>query len=165
MEMVKYLHIEEKKIGVIYNGIDLKKFHKAAAADKKPYILFVGTLQPRKNLSNIIRAFSYISDKIDDNLVIVGGTGWKNSRLNDEIQGLDRKVKRRIVFQGYVSGDELARLYREAKLFVLPSLHEGFCLPILEAMASGTAVLTARRTAIPEVFGDAVRVRRSLLSG
>jgi glycosyltransferase involved in cell wall biosynthesis len=157
MEMVKHLHIEEKKISVIYNGIDLKKFHKAASGNKKPYILFVGTLQPRKNLSNVLRAFSYIADKIDENLVIVGGSGWKNSRLNDEIQSLDRKVKQRIAFKGYVSGEELARLYREARLFALPSLHEGFCLPILEAMASGTAVLTARRTAIPEIFGDAVQ--------
>ena len=156
-EMVKYLALEEKKITAIYNGIDLKKFHKAKKGEKKPYILYVGTLQPRKNLINIIKAYSYIADKIDETLMIVGGSGWKNSALSDLIQGLDRKVKKKIVFKGYVAGDELARLYRQAKLFILPSLHEGFCLPILEAMASGTAVITARRCAIPEVFGDAVQ--------
>ena len=155
-EMVDYLHIDEKKITVIHNGIDLSKFSPAQPADKKGDVLFVGTLQPRKNLVNLIKAFSLIADRIDGDLVIVGGSGWKNSPLGDLIEGLDETVKKRIVFKGYVAGDELARLYREANLFALPSLHEGFCLPILEAMASGTAVLTAPSTAIPEVFGDAV---------
>ena len=157
MEMVKHLHIAEEKINVIYNGIDLKKFYKAKRKNKKQYLLYVGTLQPRKNLVNIIKAYSYIADKIDDALIIVGGSGWKNSPVLEVVRSLGKQAKRRIVFKGYVDGEELAQLYREAKLFVLPSLHEGFCLPILEAMASGTAVLTARRTAIPEVFGDAVQ--------
>jgi glycosyltransferase involved in cell wall biosynthesis len=157
MEMAKYLSIKEKKICVIYNGVDLEKFYRTKTRLKKPYILYVGTLQPRKNLGNIIKAYSYMADKIDESLVIVGGSGWKNSHLLEVVQSLGSQAKRRIAFKGYVSGGELARLYREAKLFILPSLHEGFCLPILEAMASGTAVLTARRTAIPEVYGDAVQ--------
>ena len=156
MEMVNYLHIDEKKITVIHNGIDLKYYAPSKNVKKRDYILFVGTLQPRKNLLNLIRAFSIISDKISDSLVIVGGSGWKNSPLGTLIETMSEKVKKRIIFKGYVAGADLAKLYREARLFALPSLHEGFCLPILEAMASGTAVLTARRTAIPEVFGDAV---------
>ena len=86
----------------------------------------------------------------------MGGSGWKNSPLADLVEGLENPVRDRIVFKGYVDGEELSRLFRRARLFVLPSLHEGFCLPILEAIASGTAVLTAWSTAIPEVFGDAV---------
>ncbi len=157
MEMMKYLQIREDKISVIYNGVDLQKFYKAKTSLKKPYILYVGTLQPRKNLGNIIKAYSYIADKLDESLMVVGGSGWKNSHIFEIVQGLDAKVKRKIVFKGYVSGGELARLFREATLFVLPSLHEGFCLPILEAMASGTAVLTSRCTAIPELYGDSVQ--------
>lgn len=154
-EMVNYLHIDDSRITVVHNGIDLTKFSPAKKKDKKNYILFVGTLQPRKNLVNIVRAYAMISDRIDDTLVIVGAGGWKNSPLRDLMESLPEQVTRKIIFKGYVSGDELSLLYREAKLFTLPSLHEGFCLPILEAMASGTAVLTAPRTAIPEVFGDA----------
>lgn len=155
-EMTSYLGIDGKKIAVIHNGIELEKFPPAKKGDKQDYILFVGTLQPRKNLVNLIKAYCLISDRIADDLVVVGGSGWKNSPISDLIEGLNESLKRRIIFKGYVAGDSLARLYREAKLFALPSLHEGFCLPILEAMASGTAVLTARSTAIPEVFGDAV---------
>lgn len=155
-EMVNYLSLNPDKIRVIHNGIDLAGFTPAKRGEKKNYILYVGTLQPRKNLVNLIKAFSIISGKIDDSLVIVGGAGWKNSPLRELIESLSEPVAGRILFRGYVDGEELARLYREAKLFALPSLHEGFCLPILEAMASGTAVLTARRTAIPEVFDDAV---------
>jgi len=156
-EMIRHLHIAEEKIKVIYNGIDPEKFYASKRRNKKPYLLYVGTLQPRKNLVNIIKAYSFLADKIDDALVIVGGSGWKNSPVLEVIKSLGKQAKRRIVFKGYVTAEELALLYREAKLFILPSLHEGFCLPILEAMASGTAVLTARRTAIPEVYGDAVQ--------
>ncbi len=155
-EMMTYLGIADEKISVVYNGIELEKFHPAKKDEKKNYILFVGTLQPRKNLVNLVRAFVRIAGDVGEDLVIVGGSGWKNSPLRDLIDSLDEPVRQRIIFKGYVAGDTLAALYREAKVFALPSLHEGFCLPILEAMASGTAVLTARSTAIPEVFGDSV---------
>jgi len=155
-EMVNYLHIDEKKITVIHNGIDLKYYSPLKSGNKKNYILFVGTLQPRKNLVNLVKAFSERAVFPCDSLVIVGGSGWKNSPLSELIESLGEQVKKRIIFTGYVAGADLATLYREARLFALPSLHEGFCLPVLEAMASGTAVLTSHRTAIPEVFGDAV---------
>ena len=155
-EMMTFLGIADEKISVIYNGIELDKFPPAKKNEKKNYILFVGTLQPRKNLVNLVQAFARIAGDIGDDLVIVGGSGWKNSPLRELIERLDEPVSQRVIFKGYVAGDTLAALYREAKVFALPSLHEGFCLPILEAMASGTAVLTARSTAIPEVFGDAV---------
>lgn len=155
-EMVRYLRIDEKKITVVHNGIDLAQFPPAKPSEKNGSVLFVGTLQPRKNLDNLIRAYALVAGKIDGDLVIVGGSGWKTSPLAKLIEGLDEAVRKRIVFKGYIAGDELARLYRKAAVFALPSLHEGFCLPILEAMASGTAVLTAPSTAIPEVFGDAV---------
>jgi glycosyltransferase involved in cell wall biosynthesis len=155
-EMMTYLGIADEKISVVYNGIDLEKFTPAKKHEKKNFILFVGTLQPRKNLVNLVQAFARVAGEISDDLVIVGGSGWKNSPLRDLIDSLDEPVRQRVIFKGYVAGDTLAALYREAKIFALPSLHEGFCLPILEAMASGGVALPGRSTAIPEVFGDAV---------
>jgi len=154
-EMIDYLGIEESAIRVVYNGIELDDFPAGREGDKRDSILFVGTLQPRKNLANLIKAFDLIANRVKADLVVVGGSGWKNHSVRSLIEGLAPEVRQRITFCGYVAGDELPALYRKAKLFVLPSLHEGFCLPILEAMASGTAVITARSAAIPEVFGDA----------
>ena len=116
----------------------------------------MGTLQPRKNLVNLVKAYALIADQIKEKMVVVGARSWKNSSLRELIDTLPVSTREKIEFMGYVSGEELVELYREAKLFTLLSLHEGFGLPILEAMTSGTAVLTAKQAAIPEVFQDAV---------
>ncbi len=155
-EMVRYLGIREDLISVIPNGIDLDAFSPSSSINKKDYILFVGTLQPRKNLVNLIRAFERASGSIPHRLVVVGASGWKNSPLGDLIDGLSPKIRERIEFMGYVAGPDLVRLYREATLFALPSLHEGFCLPIMESLASGTPALASPVTAIPEIYGDAI---------
>ncbi|TFH41525.1 MAG: glycosyltransferase family 1 protein [Chrysiogenales bacterium] len=164
-ELVRYLGIDRTRIIVIHNGIDLDSFHPAGKNGKKDYILFVGTLQPRKNLLNLVRAFELIAGSIPHRLLIVGGSGWKNSPLRDLIEGLEPSVREKIVFKGYVDGQELGTLYREAALFTLLSLHEGFCLPILEALASGTPALASPVTAIPEVYGDAIEYADPLLPG
>ncbi len=155
-EMARYLGISGDLISVIYNGIDLDAFSPAGSTSKRNYILFVGTLQPRKNLVNLIRAFERASGSIPHRLVVVGASGWKNSPLGDLVDGLSPKIRERIEFMGYVSGPDLVRLYREATLFALPSLHEGFCLPIMESLASGTPALASPVTAIPEIYGDAI---------
>lgn len=155
-ELVRYLGIREDLISVIPNGIDLDAFSPANSTKKRDYILFVGTLQPRKNLVNLIRAFERASGSIPHRLVVVGASGWKNSPLRELVDGLSPKTRERIEFMGYVSGPDLVRLYREASLFALPSLHEGFCLPIMESLASGTPALASPVTAIPEVYGDAI---------
>ncbi len=153
-EMVEYLSIKADKISVINCGIDLKKYMRSEHSEKKKIILFVGTLQPRKNLISLIRAFEFAADKIEHDLVIVGASGWKNSNLSEKILSLPESVNRRIHFKGFVSNNELIQLYQKAELFVAPSLHEGFGLIIAEAIACGTPVLTSRRGAIPEVFGE-----------
>lgn len=153
-EIIKYLNCPAEKIFVIHNTIDTKKYIPKKSVTKKDYILFVGTLQPRKNLVNLILAFAKASFKTTDQLVIVGGSGWKNSKLATVIESLSVDIKNRIIFKGFISGDELITLYQEAKMVVVPSLHEGFGLVIAEAMASGTAVITSPVAAIPEVFSD-----------
>ena len=155
-DIVKYLKIDENKIHTIIIGIDVKKFTPQKNYKKENYILFVGTLQPRKNLENLLKAFQVIVAKHDLNLVIVGASGWKSSGMRDVIEGMSEKVRNKIDFKGYIDDHELIDLYRKARIFAAPSLHEGFGLIILEAMASGTPVVTSPSGAIPEIFGDHV---------
>ncbi len=121
----------------------------------QPFVLFVGTLEPRKNLVRLVRAFAALppAQVHDTHLVLCGRMGWKNDPLQAEIArlGLERSV--RII--GYVSDAELPALYRAATVFVYPSLYEGFGLPTLEAMASGIPVIASREPTLKEVLGDA----------
>lgn len=114
------------------------------------YILYLGTLEPRKNVLSIIQAYRK-SELVDKNyrLVLVGGSGWKS----DTILKLAGKVNG-IRYIGYVEKDEKQDIYKNASLFVYPSLYEGFGLPVLEAMACGVPVITSNRSSIPEVVGD-----------
>lgn len=154
-EIVKYLNVN-KPIYIAYNGIDLKKYHTNYRIKKENFILFVGTLQPRKNLINVIKAFNIIAPHINHDLIIVGASGWKNNDIHKLYEKLNPDIQKRIKFLGYISNEELVALYGRAKIFVAPSLHEGFGLIILEALASGTPVVTSARGAIPEIFGDSV---------
>ncbi len=117
---------------------------------KGKYILFVGTLQPRKNISKLIEAFSKI---INLELVIVGKKGW----MYEEILAAPEKfgVKDRVIFLDFVDDSDLPSLYKNAQCFVLPSLYEGFGLPVLEAMKFGCPVLASNVSSLPEAGGDA----------
>ncbi|WP_413173125.1 glycosyltransferase family 4 protein [Anabaena azotica] len=121
----------------------------------KPYLLFVGTLEPRKNIINIISAFNWLKQKykIEHQLVLIGKKGWNyepictaidNSPWKDEIYHLD-----------YLSNQLVALFYSKADVFLYPSHYEGFGLPVLEAMTLGTPVITSNTSSIPEVTGDA----------
>jgi glycosyltransferase involved in cell wall biosynthesis len=119
------------------------------------YILSVGTLEPRKNLSLLVESFALLRKwKIDDyRLVIAGEKGWKYDQIFRTVRdlGLEDEVR----FLGYVPTEDLPLLYRGAELFVYPSLYEGFGVPILEAMACGCPVVASDRASIPEVCGAA----------
>jgi glycosyltransferase involved in cell wall biosynthesis len=118
-----------------------------------PYILFVGTLEPRKNLTALIRAFARIAADIPHNLVLVGAIGWNPETLFDSIA--TSSLADRVVRPGFVAQQDLPLFYGGADLFVFPSLYEGFGLPILEAMKCGCPVVAADNTSLPEVAGDA----------
>lgn len=117
-----------------------------------PYILAVGTLQPRKNYQMLIRAFRPVAAEFPHVLAIAGGKGWLYDEMMAEIaqQGLDGRVR----FLGFVADADLPALYSDASLFVFPSLYEGFGLPLLEAMACGVPVLTSNASSLPEVVGE-----------
>lgn len=120
----------------------------------KNYFLFVGTLQPRKNITRLVEAFSVISKKNEDlQLVIVGRKGWKY----DEILLSPEKyeVKDKVIFLDFVPDEDLPSLYANAISYVLPSLYEGFGLPVLEAMKYDCPVITSNISSLPEAGGDA----------
>jgi alpha-1,3-rhamnosyl/mannosyltransferase len=142
------LRVPASKIRMVPNGIDALFFGPAlrAAAERPPYVLFVGTPEPRKNLSRLISAMTILRARgRRETLVIVGAGGW-----GDGVQeGLE------VQQAGRVSDEELHTLYANASSLALPSLHEGFGLAALEAMAAGTPVVAGNTGALPEVTGGA----------
>lgn len=118
------------------------------------FLLFIGTLEPRKNVTGLLRAFARIADEFPDvPLVIGGGRGWLDGEIFATHAGLG--LGDRVRFVGYLPAAELPRWYQSATIFAYPSLYEGFGLPVLEAMACGTAVITSTVSSLPEVAGTA----------
>lgn len=163
-DIMEYFHVPEERIVVTYEGINEKftqkpdalvvdsvreKFHIA-----KCYILFVGTLEPRKNIPSLVNAYAEAKPLHGDfQLVLAGGLGWVYDEIFDAIE--KSGVKENIILTQYISWEELHALYHGASLFVFPSFYEGFGLPPLEAMACGVPVITSNVSSLPEVVGDA----------
>ena len=154
----------DEKISVLYCGVDERfaPISDSAAADRvlkgygllgAEYVLSVGTLQPRKNYPRVIRALRLLRDRgIDLHYAIVGGKGW----LLDEIDAsiAENRMRDRVHLLGFVEDEHLPVLYGSAQALVTASLYEGFGLPLLEAMACGTPVITSNLSSLPEVVGD-----------
>ena len=159
-DVMKYYGIGEEKIIVVHEGVgdEFKPLSESEMADMKyafgfPFILYVGTLEPRKNIPTIIRAFLKLKEAgYAHKLVICGKKGW----MFDEIFNLvsELALKTDVIFTGYIPKNDLVKLYNAADLFVYPSLYEGFGLPPLEAMACGTPVITSNHSSLPEVVGN-----------
>ena len=164
-DVMKILDIPEEKVWVTYNGVgdefrvinnkDLLREVRHKYKLPERFILFVGTVEPRKNISRLIEAYHILNShyRIKEPLVMAGGKGWKNEALYQAIRRL--RLEDRIIFTGYVNNSDLPLLYNAATLFVYPSLYEGFGLPVAEAMACGTPVVTSNISSLPEVAGDA----------
>lgn len=157
-EILKYTKFKEDKIVVIYHGIDhnlFKVYQKIELGFDLPskFILSVGSIEPRKNLLRLLKAYQGLPLEIKDEykLLLVGFSGWENSEIISLIKELEEYVQ----YLGFISDEELAQVYNLATLFVYPSLYEGFGLPVLEAMACGTAVVSSGLSSLPEVGGDA----------
>ncbi|MEY4673670.1 MAG: hypothetical protein RL148_1454 [Planctomycetota bacterium] len=128
----------------------------ADAIGPGPFVLFVGSVEPRKNLITLVHAWARLvaSGDAPGKLVIAGGGGWKNSDVFHAIERLG--ITDRVHCTGFVTDEELVALYNTATCFTYPTVYEGFGLPVIEAMACGTPVVTTRVSSIPEVGGDAV---------
>ena len=162
-ELIHYHPAAEGKTEVVYHGVD-QEFARPINAEKmdsarkkyslpQNYILAVGTIEPRKNIQGLLKACKILFDKQSDiDLVLCGSKGWKCDELVNEIMGGD--LSKRIRWTGYVDQAELPALYSGARVFVYPSLYEGFGLPCLEAMAAGVPVVCSGTTSVPEVVGE-----------
>ena len=164
-DLVEFFHTSAEKITVVYGGVDARfaPVHdpgRLAAVRARcnigpgPFILGLSTIQPRKNYRRLIQAFSNLRPLASDlKLVIVGGRGWLYDSILAEVQQL--KLEGCVMFPGFVDDEDLPALYSAAALFAFPSLYEGFGLPVLEAMACGTPVVTSNTSSLIEVGGDA----------
>lgn len=168
-DLIEFLRVDQSRIDVIPLGVDeayrpvpnetqaeVKADVKAEVRKKyglpESFFLFVGTLEPRKNITRIIQAWSTIADNCEYDLVIAGREGWKVESIRKAAAQSVQTA--RIHFTGFIEQDDLPALLATAHAFVWPSLWEGFGLPPLEAMACGVPVLTSNRSSLPEVVGD-----------
>lgn len=166
-DFCEYFSVNDDKVSVVYNGYNpiyneqltheqkLQILNKFGIPEK--FILFLGTLEPRKNLSNLVSA--YISSELPSAgipLVIAGKIGWMQSELLTDIEPLVKTGK--VILPGYLTQYELMALYQSTMFFSFPSLYEGFGIPVLEAMASGAPVLCSGNSALGELFSDVAEI-------
>jgi glycosyltransferase involved in cell wall biosynthesis len=163
-DITELLGIPGEKIDVIHLAAD-ERFRPMSTNEVRPvldkyhlppnYILFVGTLEPRKNLLGLLKAYYALKQNCDysEKLVIVGAKGWKFSPIFQWIE--EKALQEDVIFTGFVDDADLPALYNGSAVFVLPSIYEGFGLPILEAMNCGIPVIASNRSSIPEVAGSA----------
>lgn len=163
-DLINRVQIRKNKVSVVYEAADEKVFNKISTdslqyvlrhfkLQKNKYFLFVGTIQPRKNLEKIIEAFKVFSEStLGYDLVLAGGKGWKSDAIYDLPQKLG--IGQEVRFIGRVTDEELRALYNGATGLVYPSLFEGFGLPIVEAFNCGCPVITSKISSMPEVAGD-----------
>lgn len=159
-DLIQHMHVSAERVAVIYPGVSAQ-FRPLPAAITEPvrqrlglptsFLLFVGTLEPRKNLVRLLQAFQPLSSSL--HLVIAGRKGWLYEPIFTTVEqsGLTRQV----MFLDFVDDADLPALYNLAQVFVYPSLYEGFGIPVAEALACGTPVVTANVASLPEVAGDA----------
>ncbi len=147
-------------ISVVHSGINIPPavtagdWHRVKSLYHLPerYILFIGALEPRKNIPSIIEAFSAVAAKIPQDLVIAGQPGWLTQDITRALGA--SLVRERIHQPGFIAEEDKAALYKGADLFVYPSFYEGFGFPPLEALAQGTPVITSANSSLPEVVGQ-----------
>jgi alpha-1,3-rhamnosyl/mannosyltransferase len=150
-DVVERYGIAEEKIVVTPNGVDPIFTPDGAIPERRPYALFVGGIQPRKDPVTAIEALALLNGDLE--LVMVGAEKRGGPEVREALRRLG--LEQRVELAGHVGHEQLAGLYRGAACLVFPSRYEGFGLPVLEAMASGTPVVAANAGALPEVAGDA----------
>jgi len=159
-EAVRLLGLAREKVHVVYHGVDAAfrplspdrvAAFRAQIGLPERFVLYVGTLEPRKNLVRLIDAFARLPGA-DVKLVLVGGRGWYDEEVFARVERLG--LQERVVHAGYVPAADLPLWYNAATMLAYPSLYEGLGMPVLEAQSCGTPVLTANRAALPEAAGD-----------
>jgi glycosyltransferase involved in cell wall biosynthesis len=163
-EIMKYINVPSEKINVVPSGVNFQKYYPSSDENimkikdkyslETEYFLYLGTLEPRKNLVRLIKAYNKLrSEKNMPNLILAGRKGWFYEEIFECIHKLG--LEKSVVYIGYVPDEDAAPLICGATIFLFPSLYEGFGMPPLEAMACGTPVITSNVSSLPEVVGDA----------
>ncbi len=162
-DLMTFYNVPGNKISVIYEAADARfrplPAERVEAVRLKyalpdEFLLFVGTIEPRKNLERLLDAFAILRQAgVVRYLIIVGQKGWLYEGFFRHLE--TSGLQDRVIFPGYVTDEDLPAVYNAARLFVFPSLYEGFGLPLLEAMACGTPAVSSDRSSLPEVGGDA----------
>ena len=165
-DLQRFYRVPDEKIRVIPHGVDRRFTPQPVPTQQKlrerfglrgPYVLYVGTIQPRKNLVRLVQAFELLAESDPTlQLVIAGHRGWMAAPIEQAIT--TSRYRQRIHVLGYLLGDDLPALYSAAAVVTLPSLYEGFGLPVLEAMACGAPVVASNRGALAEIAGPALLV-------
>lgn len=160
-DLIKEYKISSDKVQIIYPSSSLSEFPVNESSTRSkyqittPYILYVGNLEPRKNIERLIHAYNKLKKEngVSNQLVIAGGKSWNYEPIFQTVIKLN--LQDHIVFTGYISDEEKTALYKYASLFVYPALYEGFGMPILEALTCGTPVVCSNTSSMPEVGGMA----------
>ncbi len=165
-EIVKYMQVDPQKIRIVPCGVDLnvykpnyKQTEITAVREKyrvpEKYLLYVGTLEPRKNIEHMIEAYAQLLNELEfpPALVIGGKRGWMYEQIFAKVN--EYGIQDHVVFTGYLDEGDVPLLMKAAEAFVFPSLYEGFGMPPLEAMACGVPVICSNRSSLPEVVGQA----------
>ena len=169
-DLMEIYDLPESKVSVVYLGYDKSVYRADASSPEestglrqklgidRPYIFHHGKIQPRKNLARLIAAYRLLMSRnknLDVDLVLVGGLGWD---YEDVVRAAsDRPGEGRVVLAGALSDSEIALLIRSATLVVIPTLYEGFCLPLVESMACGAPTIASKASCLPEVSGNVLR--------
>lgn len=153
-DLITYFNIPKEKVSVVHSATHIIKENTKKNDLPRNYILFVGTLEPRKNLCRLLEAYSRLEDNIksDYPLLIAGGQGWGDVDLNKLIAQLN--ISKNVQLLGYVDDKTIESLYEHCSFLAFPSLYEGFGLPIIEAAKYGKMVLTSNTSSMPEIASD-----------
>ncbi len=160
-DLIQHLGIPEERISVVYEGIDHSLFQPVShRIYNYPYILFVGSEQPRKNFTTLLKAFSQLKSEPrfkELKLVKVGSAGGQETDFRNQTIGVieSLNLSSEVIFTNFVPEADLPAYYSGAEVFVLPTLYEGFGFPVLEAMACACPVITSNTSSLPEVAGEA----------
>ena len=160
-DIIELLGVPEEKIKVVYPGLDHlvdnflpQDYLKTKFSIRQDYILYLGTIEPRKNIIGVIKSYNLLRDSGKNiDLVLAGSWGWKTKEIKRAWQ--ESKYRDNIIFTSYINDSEKALLYSSAKIFLYPSFYEGFGFPPLEAMRYGIPVIASSASSLPEVLGDA----------
>jgi glycosyltransferase involved in cell wall biosynthesis len=149
-DAVRVLGLDPERIEVIYSGIPEVYFDAAPRSAARPYVLYLGTIEPRKNIDTLLDAWQSFRLRDDFDLVIAGATGWSSEKTLARLTSRPSGVR----YLGYVPEDELPGLTAGATAFIYPSLYEGFGFPVAQAMAARVPVITSNSSCLPEIAGE-----------